>query len=97
MPRTFSPHVTMFHNMDTKEYFFSTSHTQRYRSASPLSKKWVPISFDAPSSERPHHVAPRPGIPDGLVTTKEQYLAVFHRNDKEIPNPDPSFQASWPN
>ncbi|MBI2065073.1 MAG: hypothetical protein HYT62_03425, partial [Candidatus Yanofskybacteria bacterium] len=79
----------------TREYFFSTSFFQQRDSRVPLSGDWVASSLSIPSTERPRHVEPCLKIPDGLITTKRQYLMVFHDGDKEIPNPDPKFQDSW--
>ena len=79
--------MTVFCNVHTKEFFFSTS---SFLQEPPL-EEWVPVTF-----RLPYHVVARPKVPDGLITTKEQYVAIFHDGGKEIPNPDPSFQASWP-
>ena len=86
---------TIFYNEKSREYFFSTSFFQRRDSRVPLSGDWVASSLSVPSRERPRHVKPCSKIPDGLVTTKGQYLMVFYGDDKEIPNPDPKFQDSW--
>lgn len=71
-------------NIDTGEYFFTTDHCQSHN----LGNNWVPITHRLPIA-----VFPRTSCPDGIVKDKETYKKVFHHNGKEIPNPEPNFQA----
>lgn len=65
-------------------FCFSTDHCQE------MDEGWVPIS-----SSLPQQVAPRPSLPDGVIYTLEQYIMIYHGDDKEVPNPDPRYQPSW--
>lgn len=73
-------------------FFFSTDHLQRFESATgkQIEKEYVPCSGTLPM-----HVVPRPSLPDGIVDTIEKYLMIFHKDETEIPNPDPKFQPKW--
>jgi hypothetical protein len=83
---------TVICNLERKEFFFSTDHIQRYRSTigSDLDEHWVPVS-----GVLPMQVTPRPSLPDGIIETIEEYIMIFHDDEKEIANPDPKFQPSY--
>jgi len=81
--------IICFVNSQLGQYFFSTSHIQRYESNVPLNKDWIPIS-----TRVPHEVVPRPSVPSGIVESKADYIAVYHNDAKEVPNPDPKFQPA---
>lgn len=75
---------TVFSSRKDGTYFFSTSHCQ------PLGDghaDFVPSTGGLPMS-----AVPRAAIPEGVIRTIEEYIAVFHSDKKEIRNPDPSFQ-----
>ena len=76
------------HNMDTKEFFFSTDHCQRLNSEL-TQDHWVPCT-----SSLPMFVAPRPGIEDGMIRSIRDYVNLFYRDDTLIMNPDPKFAIS---
>lgn len=79
--------------MDTREkivvisneefYFFSTDHCQKHK----LGSDYVPVTHYLPS-----YVVARESVPDGIVKTKEDVVAVFYHKLKEIPNPDSNFK-----
>lgn len=66
----------------TKEYFFSTDHMQE-----------LDERFSACTHYIPHKVAKRPSCPTGIVDSKEMLKTIYYNNYKEIPNPDPQYQA----
>jgi hypothetical protein len=72
-------------NTSTGEFFFSTDHCQ-----SNLGCEWVPCSILLPLA-----VEPRNGLKSGLVETIEEYLMIFHKGEKQIPNPDPEYKPSY--
>jgi hypothetical protein len=78
---------TLYDSLELKQYFFSTSHIQRYRSGVKIHNSFVPIS-----GYLPFEVVPRPCLPDGIVNTLEKMTMIFHDEETEIPNPDPLFQ-----
>lgn len=71
-------------NSNTKEYFFTTDHCQNHN----LGDYFVPVTMGLPL-----FVVKRESCPDGWVKNKEDYKKVFQYDGKEIPNPDPKFQA----
>ncbi len=71
--------VTVFSN--GKEFFFSTSSGQD-----------VPEGFVQTTITLPLEAKPRPSLPSGVIKTAEDVKKVFAQGEKEIPNPDPSFQ-----
>ncbi len=71
--------VTVFSN--GKEFFFSTSPNQE------VSEDFVPMVVTIP-----HKIEPIPSIPSGVIKTAEGIKEVYYQGEKEIPNPDPSFQ-----
>jgi len=79
-----SYNVTIFHNVDTGEYYFSLSHGQRTTSDS-----WVPCTHTIPQ-----HVTPRPSLPDGIVKDIKDLVTIFYSDERdvEIENPDPRFR-----
>jgi hypothetical protein len=48
---------------------------------------FVPMSFGLPMQ-----VESRPGFPDGILCSIEDFLSVFFDGREEIPNPDPLYQ-----
>lgn len=79
-----------------KEFFFTIDHCQSLGDDSGKSDilkddDWVPVSFGIPM-----YVKPRESVPDGIVRTKEQYVSVFHYDEREIPNPNPMYQGTFP-
>lgn len=54
----------------SKVVFFSDDHSFGY---GVLPKEWVPCT-----SYLPFACVPRPGLPDGVVRTVEDYITVFH-------------------
>lgn len=84
------PHVIIHSNMSRCEYFFSTDHCQEVHSKDTYPEgEWVPTTFHLPMS-----VVPRPSLPSGYVETVEELIAIFHSDEKEIPNPDPRYQPT---
>lgn len=75
---------TVFCNRKDGTYFFSTSHMQ------PLGDDHA--GFTPSTGGLPLSVVPRASIPDGVIRTVDEYLALFHGDKKEIRNPNPSFQ-----
>lgn len=70
-------------NYQKKQFFFSIDHYQ-----AGLSNNWVPVT-----AQLPFEVKPREALPTGIITNKEEYKKVFYLDYKEIPNPDPKYQA----
>lgn len=82
-------HTVIIHsNSNTGEYFFSTDHCQGVRA-----RETYPDGFVAATIALPHSVVPRPSLPSGWVETVEDVIKVYHPDDREIPNPDPRYQA----
>lgn len=81
---------TIYSSRERKEFFFSTSHLQRFDSPIKIDDSFVPISGRIPTT-----VIPRPSLPDGYIDTMEKYIMIFHGDEKEIPNPDSKFQAKF--
>lgn len=80
--------VIIHSSLTRGEYFFSTDHCQEgHSSLYPKNQGFVPTTFHLPMS-----CAPRPSLPSGRIETVEDLIKIFHSRDKEIPNPDPSFQ-----
>lgn len=77
------PVVIMFQNAEREEYYFSTDHCQ------PHEPGFIPSTTCLPL-----HVVKRLSLPSGVVTTVEDLLNVFHRGEREIPNPDPRYQPA---
>jgi len=71
-------------NVDTDEYFFTTDHCQKHN----LGNSWVPCTTTIPIT-----VAVREALPTGIVNNKEDYKKVFDTHMREIPNPQPEYQA----
>ena len=69
-------------------YFFSTDHCQRLEPGQNISNDFVPTTFSIPMN-----VVPRPALPTGRILDKEDLKLIFYQGKKEIPNPDPKFQA----
>lgn len=67
---------------DTGEYFFSTDHCQE------TGENFVPCTYTIP-----HNVVARDSLPDGVVKNKEDLVKIYHKDRKEIPNPNPAYQA----
>jgi hypothetical protein len=59
--------ITTVHNVKTGEFFFSKKHSNYG-----LGKDWIPMSLSLP-----YKVKPRPSCPSGIVSTVEDYIAVF--------------------
>ncbi|MDP3710594.1 MAG: hypothetical protein Q8R29_02605 [bacterium] len=76
---TISVHV----DEEIGEYFFSTKH---FQCSSP--ERFIPVTHSLP-----HEVRPRPGLTDGVVRTKRDVVVIYYYDMKEVPNPDPKFQA----
>ncbi len=74
--------ITVLYSYLTDKYFFSTDHCQKTRS------DFIPITYSVP-----HTVQPRPSLPNGIVKSKKDVIAVYYSAKKEIPNPDPDYQA----
>lgn len=82
----------IIHSKRTDEeevYFFSTDHCQgvKGRGEGTYPEGFVPGSFHLPMS-----VVPRPELPSGRVETLADFLMIFFKDAKEIPNPDPRYQ-----
>jgi hypothetical protein len=80
---------------NSKQFFFSTSHMQGYEEGDVQfnePRNWVPVS-----SSLPTWITPRPGFPDGMVRTVEEYISVFHSTETEVENPDPSYVPEFRN
>lgn len=69
--------ICRFLNSDSirSYYFFHSKHEV----PEGLGPGWVPRTIDLPMK-----VVPRACVPDGLVTTVEEYIQVFHAGDIEI-------------
>lgn len=84
-------YYTVLCSSERKEFFFSTNHIQRFRSTLQSAlDSFVPVTFSLPIS-----VAPRPSLPSGVVSNLEEYIKIFHDDEKEIANPDPEFQPAY--
>lgn len=57
-------------------YFFTDNHCFGY--------PYLPNDFVPCTSSFPMKVAPREGLEDGWIQTIEQYIAVFHYDEKQI-------------
>jgi len=75
---------TVFSNLRDGTYFFSTSHHQPIEDGH---AGFVPSTGGLPMS-----VVPRESVPDGVVRTIDEYIAVFHGDKTEIANPEHAFQ-----
>jgi len=80
--------LTVIEDVVTNEYFFSTDHCQDIKDGKKEHENWVSISFNMP-----HKVTARPGVEGGIVRDKETLKRVYFIHSREIPNPDPSYQA----
>lgn len=81
--------VVVHCNDEKKQYFFSTDHCQRVVTDKPSLnlQGFVPTTHYFPSS-----VVPRPSLPSGQITSKQDVITVFYHDYQEIPNPDPKYQ-----
>ena len=81
--------IVTISNVDTNEYFFTTDHCQQSYSKVSLSSKWVPRT-----TYLPYTIAARKGFENGVIDSKEEFIRFQSMYDgKEIPNPDPIYQA----
>jgi len=74
--------VTIHSSLDRGEFFFSTDHCQEHGLE----------GFVPGTAYLPFDIVPRPALPSGVVATVQELVMIFHSNQKEIPNPDPSYQ-----
>jgi hypothetical protein len=81
--------IVIHSNSDRREYFFSTDHCQGVHASNTYPKGFVPTTFHLP-----HYVVPRPTCPSGWVRTVADVILIYHPGDREIPNPDPSYQPT---
>ena len=81
--------VTVFENLESGQFFFSTDHSQRFPSNQESAlEEFVPVTTYLPMPVRPC-----PEIPSGMLTTREDVVVYSHKGQQEIPNPDPAYQA----
>ena len=81
--------IITFSNLDTGEFFFSTSHLQRVRASRiPHGEHWVSCT-----AELPMFVVPRPGLEDGMIGTVSEYIMIFYSDLTRIANPDPNYES----
>lgn len=74
--------VIIHANRRTKKFFFSTEHCQT-----------APEGFVPSTSVIPQCVVSRPSLPDGVIRSREDLVMIFHTDQREIPNPNPLYQA----
>lgn len=79
--------IVIHSNMDQGQFFRSTDHCQGVRSP-----ESYPDGYGACTFSFPHHVEPRPILPDGIVASEDDVIAVYFADSVEIPNPDPKYQ-----
>jgi len=88
-----SGQVILYVNNNTNEYFLTTDHLQicQPNHGEIQGEGWVACTHYYPT-----YVVPRSEFPDGHLKTAEDVLKLYYGDCKEIPNPDPCFQAHVP-
>ncbi len=74
--------VVVCANDESKEYFFSTSHTQPD----------LPSGFVPTTHTLPEQVPARPGLPTGIMENPEHVAIVYYKGMTEISNPKAAYQ-----
>ncbi len=71
--------LTIISSMKTNSFFFSDDHCFGIDIAEMKEKGFVPCT-----AQIPLHVKERESLPSGVVRTIEEYITIFHRDEKQI-------------